>query len=93
MKSIVLVYTNGRTVQGITSTGQPVNPIGYHKGRFKAKSYLPLCREFPIELSLGVASHLHNLSGEFLSCGGLLEKWFGKIIFSVKEIKTKRCMV
>jgi hypothetical protein len=38
--SIVLVYTNGRTVQDVLFTDQLVNPIDFHKGRFKATSYL-----------------------------------------------------
>ena len=38
MKFIVLVYTNGRTVQDIVFTSQPVNPIDFHKERFKAKA-------------------------------------------------------
>jgi hypothetical protein len=40
VESIVSVYTNGRTVQDLMFTDQPVNPMGFHNGRFKAKSYL-----------------------------------------------------
>ena len=48
MKFIVLVYANGRTVQDIMFTGQPVNPIDFHKERFKAKSHLSLYRDYPL---------------------------------------------
>ena len=49
---IVLVYTNDWTVQDIMFTDQSVTLIAFHKGRFKATSYLPLYRKFPTELSL-----------------------------------------
>jgi hypothetical protein len=70
---VVSVYTNGRTVQDNMFTGQPVNPIGIHKGRFKAKSYLSYAEIFHCTLS-----HVSFVSrvgfSQFHSCGGLLEK-------------------
>ena len=54
VKSVVTVYINGRIVQDIAFTNPPVNPIGFHKRRFKAKSYLSYAGVFRGTLSLRV---------------------------------------
>ena len=51
MIPIVLVYTNGRTVQDIAFTVQLVDSIGFHKRRFKAESYLSCRRGVSVDLS------------------------------------------
>ena len=45
---LLVVYTKRQSVQDFTSTGPLVNLIDYHKGRFKAKSYLSLYRRDPL---------------------------------------------
>ena len=65
MRSIILVYTNGETVQDIRSTGLLVILDMFHKGRFKAKCYLSYAGLIRSTLSLWFSN--------FHSCGGLLE--------------------
>ena len=87
--SIVSVYINGRTVQDITCTGQPVNPIGFHYERFKAYSYLFWCsvKLCALSLSESLLINVERLlySVNFYSYGRLLEKngWIRNCLINV----------
>ena len=48
---------------------QLVTSIAFHKGRFKATSYLPLYRIFPTELSLSVSMPFALFSVNFIHVG------------------------
>jgi hypothetical protein len=72
--SVVLVYTNGRTVQSDSLTDQPVNPTDFHKGRFKDDHLPSSMQESSAVISLEVSVVLCvAYTDQFHSCGGLLE--------------------
>ena len=51
MMHVVFVYTNGRTVQDIKFTIQPVDLKGFQKRSFKTESYLSYYRRVSVDLS------------------------------------------
>lgn len=65
VRSIVLVYTNGETVQGIRSIGLLVIPDRFHKGRFKTKCYISYARliRFTLSFLLSLSFHFSFMWG------------------------------
>ena len=66
-----------QSVQDLMFTDQPINLINYHKGRFKAKSYLSLCMSDPL-CSLFFESSLSHIN--FMHVGDWWIKWVLAII-------------
>ena len=66
---------------------QSVTPIAFHKGRFKATSYLPLYRKFTIELSLSVSMSFAFISVNFIHVGDCWKNRFEHNKLAIFELK------
>ena len=66
---------------------QSVIPIAFYKGRFKAKSYLPLYRKFPTKLSLSVSMSFALLSVNFIHVGDCWKNGFEHNKLATFELK------
>ena len=68
---------------------QSVTPITFHKGRFKATSYLPLYRKFPTELSLSVSMSFALISVNFIHVGDCWKNRFEHNKLAIFELKVQ----
>ena len=68
-------------------TDQSVTPIAFHKGRFKAISYLPLYIKFPTELSLSVSMSFALISVNFIHVGDCWKNGFEHNNLAIFELK------
>ena len=68
-------------------TDQSVTPIAFHKGRFKATSYLPLYRKFPTELSLSVSMSFALISVNFIHVRDCWKNGFEHNKLAIFELK------
>ena len=66
---------------------QSVTLIPFHKGRFKATSYLPLYRKFPTELSLSVSMSFALISVNFIHVGDCWKNRFEYNKLAIFELK------
>ena len=66
---------------------QSVTPIAFHKGRFKATSYLSLYIKFPTELSLSDSMSFALISVNFIHVGDCWKNGFEHNKLAIFELK------